>query len=142
MLPRLRRRPQQFPPQFPHLPAAVAKAAGEDGDLGWQPGAEGASTDFGRQVRLHPSLTMGAPAGQQPVFGDDRLNFRQFPDLVPFHKRSLRGLRVLQSTAAVRTGLRPVLHAFIDLLGRRQLPVVSLVPFLTTRLFSFRFLGA
>jgi len=82
---------------------------------------------------------MGAPAGQQPVFGDDRLNFRQFPDLAPFHGRSLPGLRVLQSTAAVRTGLRPVLHDFIDLLGRRQLPVVSLVPFLTTRLASALF---
>jgi hypothetical protein len=34
-----------------------------------------------------------------PLFGNDRVNFRQFPDLVPFHGRSLSGRRVLQCTA-------------------------------------------
>jgi len=118
----------------------LAEAAGEDGDPGLQPGAEGASADFGRQVRFHPGLTMGTPAGQQPVFGNDRLNFRQFPDLAPFYGRSWPGRRLGESTAAVRTGFRPMLHDLIYLLGRRQLPVISLVSFLTTGLAAALFL--
>jgi hypothetical protein len=79
---------------------------------------------------------MVTPAGRQPVFGNDRLNFRQFPDVTPFHGRSLPGRRVRESAAAVRTLFRPMFHDLIDLPGRRQCSIISPVSFLTTRLAS------
>jgi len=103
--------------QFSQLLAALAKAAGEGGDSGWQPGAKGTSAAFSRPVRFYPSLTTGKPAGQQTVFGDNRLNLRQFPDLAPFPGRSLPGGYLHQNTAAGGTGSRPVLHDFINFAG-------------------------
>jgi hypothetical protein len=130
----------QLPQQFHHLPAALAEAAGENSDPGLQPGAKGASTDRGRQLRLHPDLTMGTPAGQQPVCGNDRANFGPFPDLVSFQGRSLPGRRRLQSPTAVRTGFLPILHDLSYLLGRGQLPMVALMSGLTTRMTPTFFL--
>lgn len=124
--------PAQLPQQLNYLSATLTEATGEDGHPGLQPGSKGASANLGRQLRFHPGLTMGTPACQQSVFDNDRMNFRQFPDLMSFYGRSLPGRPVLQSTAAVRTGFCPMLHDLIHFLRRRQLPMVSLVSGLTT----------
>jgi hypothetical protein len=69
--------PAQLSQQFNYLPASLAETARMEGHLGLQPKSKGASGNLGRQLRLYPGLTMGTPAGQQPGFGNDRVNLRQ-----------------------------------------------------------------
>src|SRR5208337_3152078 len=122
--------------QFAYLPAALAKATGEDGHPGLQPGSKGAPPHLGRQLGLYPDPAMGTPTGHESVLGNNRLNFRQFPDLMSFHGRKLSSRTLSQQTPTVRTGFRPMLHDLIHFLRRRQLPMVALVSRLTTGLAS------
>ncbi len=129
--PRTNTHTAQFLQQFNHLPATLAEAAGEDRHPSLQPGAKGGSANLDRQLRLHPGLTMGTPAGQQAMFSKIRANFRPLPCLMPFSGSQWFPPAFLQKTMAVRTGFRPLFHNLIHLSGGQAFPMIALMIRLT-----------
>jgi hypothetical protein len=118
--------------QFAHLPAALAKPAGENGHPCLQPGTKGASADLSRQFELYPDPARGKPTGNQTVLGNHRTKFLQFPDLMPLQGRNWSAHTRRQQTPAVGTGCRPMRHDLIHFLRQCQLPMIALVSRLTT----------
>ena len=97
-------------------------------DRGLQPRPERRARNTGRELSARPGRTLGAAHSVKPMLSDLERDRRQLGDLVTPRLHDVDQLLRAEHVRARPAALGPMLDHLVDLLGRKQPPVLALMP--------------